>query len=71
MLLGLVERLHEAKSKHCCTIGINLDISKTFDTIRHEILLKELYKSGVRGFMHQWFKNYLTDSSVTSQGDSR
>ena len=41
--------------------SINLDISKAFDTIQHDILLNKLYNSGIRGFMHRWFKEYLPD----------
>jgi hypothetical protein len=38
-----------------------LDISKCFDTINHELLLKKLYKYGVKNIECKWFTSYLTD----------
>lgn len=41
------------------TIGIFLDCRKAFDTVNHAILLKKLYKYGIRGIAFDLFKNYL------------
>ena len=35
------------------------DISKCFDTINHDLLLKKMFKYGFRGNEQLWFKSYL------------
>jgi Reverse transcriptase (RNA-dependent DNA polymerase) len=41
-----------------------LDLSATFETVDHSILLKRLYRSfGIVGSAHQWSVSYLTSRS--------
>ena len=36
-----------------------LDLSATFDTVNHQLLIKTLQQLGIRGTMLHWFSTYL------------
>jgi hypothetical protein len=43
--------------------GVYLDLQKAFDSVSHDILLKELhiYRYGIRGIVYDWFNSYLCE----------
>ena len=57
--LEVVDKLSEAIDKSNISIGVFLDLSKAFDTIKHDILLNKLNHYGIRGTALEWFRSYL------------
>ena len=43
------------------TMGIYMDLQKSFDTVNHSILIKKLEIYGIRGTVLQWFISYLSN----------
>ena len=42
------------------TLAILCDLSKAFDVINHDILLRKLKCYGIRGVVNSWFESYLS-----------
>ena len=60
-ILEMQDRLVKILNSKDCCVGIFMDLSKAFDTLDHNILLKKLSHYGIRGVALDWFQNYLSD----------
>lgn len=43
------------------TMALFVDMTKAFDMVDHDLLLKKLYNAGFRGGIQKWFTSYLKD----------
>ena len=68
-LLQLVDQIYESFERNEYTIGVFIDLSKAFDTVDHNILLKKLEIYGISGTHLQWFRNYLSNRKQYIQFD--
>jgi len=55
--------IHKAVDDKFLCASFFVDITKAFDMVNHELLLKKLYKIGFRGSVHRWFSSYLCNRS--------
>ena len=60
----LVGHILKRKEQNESTACVFLDLSKAFDTIKHEVLLKKLELYGIRGTALSWFQSYLSDRRI-------
>ena len=60
-LLQLVDQIYESFERNEYTIGVFIDLSKAFDTVDHNNLLKKLEIYGISGTRLQWFRNYWSN----------
>ena len=57
----LTTNIQQSLDNNCDSLGVFLDLSKAFDTINHDTLLKKLHHYGVRGLALDWFRSYLSN----------
>ena len=60
---SLTEYVYSALNSHEYVASVFIDLRKAYDTVNHEILLKKLSLSGVRGVQLKWFASYLENRS--------
>ena len=59
----LVNKVTDSIANKKPTLGIFLDLFKTFDTIDHNVLLAKLHYNGVKGIALDWLRSYLSKRS--------
>ena len=60
-LIQLISQILDAFNEDKYTLGIFIYLSKTFDTVDHNILLKKLDMDGIKEKNLKWFHSYLTN----------
>ena len=59
--LELIDCINKQIDQRKIPFSIFLDLSKAFDTLNHDILMKKLHYHGVRNNTLNWFHSYLTN----------
>ena len=60
-ILQFVDQIHNNFDQHNFTLEVFIDLSKAFDKVDHNILLKKLEINGTVGKNLQWLKKYLNN----------
>ena len=72
-ILQLTNQILQSFDQDTFTIGVFIDLSKAFDTVDHNILLKKMSFYGVRNNNLKWFTSYLSNRKQyisTNQGNT-
>ncbi len=69
-ILKLTSNLYDALDKNIPALCIFVDLSKAFDTVNHEILLKKLEIYGIRGIAKKLIGSYLKNRRQTVKVNS-
>ena len=60
-IIHLIDQTNNNFENNEYTLGVFNDLSKAFDTVDHQILLKKLNLYGINGSNIHWFESYLTN----------
>ena len=60
-ILQLTQDITSSFEKGEYTLEVFINLSKAFDTVDHQILIKKLQYYGIDGTALEWFKSYLSN----------
>ena len=60
-ILQITDKIQNAIENKLFSCRIFLDLTKAFDTVDHNILIRKLEHYGIRGLLGDWFRSYLTN----------
>jgi hypothetical protein len=60
-LFDFINKIHDRIDRGNLTSGIFFDLTKAFDLINHEILLRKIERYGIRGLANKWLCSYLSN----------
>ena len=64
VIVCLVNEILKSFENNCYTLGVFIDLTKAFDTVDHNILLKKLVHYGVRGNALKPLQRYLHNKTI-------
>ena len=59
VIMQLIDQINDIIENNYFTSGIFIDLSKAFDTVKHQILISKLKNYRMKGKILNWFKSYL------------
>ena len=63
----LLSTIIKGKEQGLYTVSLFSDLSKAFDSLEHEIMLKKLESYGICGNVLQWFRSYLSERQIRTK----
>ena len=67
MAQELLAKILQAKEDNLQVASVFMDLSKAFDTLNHEMLLRKMEKYRIRGIALDWFTSYLKDRTIVAK----
>ena len=59
-IVSLVKKITQSWDTDDIVIGVFIDLKKAFDSVPHDILLKKMYRYGIRGNAFKFLTSDLT-----------